>query len=141
MRVAPAVMVVAMVAFGAGLAEAQTDGPRVLLSVNLGLQPGSEAITDAGTFTLYDEAGALNVSGEASTGALFDLGVAFRVTGRVTAGLSYQRSSSANDWDVSGLAPHPLFFNQPRSFTATVAELERSENGVPFQRRLSAAGH
>ena len=48
MRVAPAVMVAAMVAFGAGLAEAQTDGPRVLLSVNLGLQPGSEAITDAG---------------------------------------------------------------------------------------------
>jgi len=132
MRVTPAVMVAAMVVFGTGLAEAQTDGPRVLLSVNLGLQPGSETIADAGVFTLYDEAGSLAVSGDASTGALFDIGAAYRVAGRVTAGISYQRSSSANDWDVSGLAPHPLFFNQPRSFTATAPELERSESAFHF---------
>jgi hypothetical protein len=132
MRVAPAVLVVAVVAIGAGPAMAQTDGPRVLLSVNLGLQPGSEPLADAGTFTVYDEAGALAVSGEASTGALLDIGAAYRVAGRVTAGLSYQRSSSANAWELSGLAPHPLFFNQPRPFTATVDDVERSENAFHF---------
>ena len=86
MRVAPAVMVVAMVAFGAGRPMAQTDDPRVLLSLNLGLQPGIGELTDAGAFTLYDEAGALAVSGDASTGALLDMGVAARVAGRVTPG-------------------------------------------------------
>ena len=141
MRVAPAVMVVAMVALGAGPAEAQTDVPRVLLSVNLGLQPGSEALTDAGTFTLYDEAGALAVSGEASTGALFDLGVA----------LPCHRARHGRPFLPALVQCQPLGAQRPGAPPAVLQPAaavhghgrRRRALGerVPFQHRLSAAGH
>jgi hypothetical protein len=133
MRFAPAVMAMALATtFGAGLAEAQSDGPRVLLSVNVGIQPGSEQIGDATTFPLYDETGVVTADGEASTGALMDFGAAFRVSGQITAGIAFHRTSSANAWNVNGTAPHPLFFNQPRSFSVVASDLERVETGVHF---------
>ena len=131
MRVAAAV-VVAMLAFGPGAAFAQTDEPRFMLSLNGAFEPGDEEFTDDGPFTLYDEAGRITVSGRSSTGALLDLGVHARVTGRFTLGISGHRGASADEATVSGQAPHPIFFNRPRSFSATVPETKRIEQALHF---------
>jgi hypothetical protein len=117
---------------GAGMAEAQSDGPRVLLSVNAGLQPGSEQLGDAGTFPLYDETGLLTVDGEASTGALFDFAAHIRVARRVTVGFGMQHGGSEHGWNVNGTAPSPVFFNQPRPFSTVAEGLKRSENAFHF---------
>jgi hypothetical protein len=131
MRVAAAV-VVAMLAFGPGAAFAQTEEPRFMLSLNGAFEPGDEEFTDDGQFPLYEEAGRLTVSGRSSTGALLDMGVAARVTGRFTLGVSAHRGASADEATVTGQAPHPLFFNRPRSFSVTVPETKRIEQALHF---------
>jgi hypothetical protein len=131
MRVAAAV-VAAMVAFGSGVAFAQTEEPRFMLSLNGAFEPGDEEFTDDGQFTLYDEAGRITVAGRSSTGALLDMGAAARVSGRFTLGLGFQRGASADEATLTGTAPHPLFFNRPRSFSVSVPEIKRIEQAVHF---------
>jgi hypothetical protein len=130
MRVAAAAVVAVVVFCGAETAFAQTDESRFMLSVNAAYEPGDEEFTDTGTFTLYDEAGVLTVSGRSSTGAIFDFGAAVRVTGQFTLGLSYHRGASADEQTASGLAPHPVVFNRPRPFSVTVPEAKRIEQAV-----------
>lgn len=131
MRVAVAV-VVAVVALGPHLASAQTDEPRFMLSLNGAFEPGDEEFTDDGPFTLYDEAGRITVSGRSSTGALLDAGVAARIIGRFTLGVNAHRGASAEEATVTGQAPHPIFFNRPRSFSVTVPETKRIEQALHF---------
>lgn len=131
MRVAAAV-VVAMLAFGPGAAFAQTEEPRFMLSLNGAFEPGDEEFTDDGQFSLYEEAGRLTVSGRSSTGALLDAGVAARIVGRFTLGVGGHRGASADEATVTGQAPHPIFFNRPRSFSVTVPETKRIEQALHF---------
>jgi hypothetical protein len=121
-----------MLAFGPGAAFAQTEEPRFMLSLNGAFEPGDEEFTDDGQFTLYDETGRITVSGRSSTGALLDMGAAVRVSGRFTLGLTGQRGASADEATVTGQAPHPIFFNRPRSFSVTVPETKRIEQALHF---------
>ncbi|MGE0362154.1 MAG: hypothetical protein AB7H93_11460 [Vicinamibacterales bacterium] len=132
MRVAGATVVAAMVAIGPSTAWAQTDESRFMLSLNGAFEPGDEDFTDDGSFTLYDEAGRITVSGRSSTGAILDAGVGARIVGRFTLGVSGHRGASADEATVSGQAPHPIFFNRPRSFSVTVAETKRIEQALHF---------
>jgi hypothetical protein len=124
--------VVTGVVFGAHGASAQTDETRFMLSLNGAFEPGDETFADESVFNLYDEAGRLTVSGRSSTGALLDMGVAARVTGRFTLGLSAHRGASSDDATVTGQAPHPLFFSRPRSFDVVVPETKRIEQALHF---------
>jgi len=121
-----------MVAIGPSTAWAQTDESRFMLSLNGAFEPGDEDFTDDGSFTLYDEAGRITVSGRSSTGAILDAGVGARIVGRFTLGVSGHRGASADEATVSGQAPHPIFFNRPRSFSVTVAETKRIEQALHF---------
>ena len=132
MRFLAAIAVVSGVMFGAQGASAQTDETRFMLSLNGAFEPGDEAFTDDGPFTLYDEAGRLTVSGRSSTGAILDMGVAARVAGRFTLGVSGHRGASSGDATVAGQAPHPLFFNRPRRFSVVVPETKRIEQALHF---------
>lgn len=123
-------LVVAGLLTGAVDAAAQADESRFFLSVNGALEPGTQTYTDDGTFRLYDEDGRVNVSSETSSGAVLDFGVGARVMGGMTLGASFHRTSSTDEAAVGGQAPHPIFFDRPRSFTATVADLKRSEQAL-----------
>lgn len=130
MRVAGALAVAAVVAIGPSVAWAQTDESRFMLSLSGAFEPGDEEFTDDGTFRLYDETGRLTVSGRSSTGAILDAGVGVRVVGNFTLGVSGHRGASADEATVTGQAPHPLFFNRPRSFSVTVPETKRIEQAL-----------
>lgn len=132
MRVAGALMVAAVVLVGPSVAAAQTDESRFMLSLNGAFEPGDEEFSDTGSFTLYDEAGQVTVGGRSSTGAILDMGVAARVVGRFTLGVNAHRGASSDEATVSGQAPHPIFFNRPRSFSVTVAETKRIEQALHF---------
>lgn len=127
-------LVTALVAAGllasASQAWAQADQSRFFLSVSGAFEPGSQTYSDDGRFRLYDEDGRLSVASEVSSGAVLDFGVGARVTGGLTVGASFHRTSSTDEATVSGQAPHPIFFDRPRSFSATVADLKRSEQAL-----------
>jgi hypothetical protein len=132
MRLFTALVVVGIGVCGARAAYAQAEEPRFMLSLNGAFEPGDEEFTDDGAFTLYDEDGRLTVSGRSSTGAILDMGVAARVVGRFTLGVNAHRGASADEAGVSGQAPHPIFFNRPRSFSVTVPETKRIEQALHF---------
>lgn len=129
MRLLTALVVAGLLA-GAGEAAAQADESRFFLSVSGGFEPGTQTFSDDGTFPLYDETGRLTVGSEVSSGAVLDFGVGARVTGNWTVGANFHRASSTDEATVSGQAPHPIFFNRPRSFSTTVADLKRTEQAL-----------
>jgi hypothetical protein len=129
MRVLTIVMVAALHA-GATEAAAQTDQSRFFLGVSGSFEPGTQTYDDNGTFTLYDETGRLNVGSEISSGAVLDFGVGARVGGNFLVAANFHRTSSTDEGTVSGQAPHPIFFDRPRSFTATVSDLKRTEQAL-----------
>ncbi|MGE0812046.1 MAG: outer membrane beta-barrel protein [Vicinamibacterales bacterium] len=111
-------------------AAAQTDESRFFLGVSGAFEPGTETYSDGSTFPKYDELGRVDVSSEVSSGAVLDFGVGARLTGNWIAAANFHRTSSADVADVSGQVPHPLFFDRPRSFSASVDDLKRTEQAL-----------
>ena len=130
MRLLTAVAVAGCVTLAAQNVVAQTDDSRFYVSASGALQPGSETYSDDGTFRLYDETGKLNASSTVAAHGGFDFAVAAKVTGNWTVGAGFHRTSGKSDAAVSGTAPHPVFFDRPRAFTAAVPDLHRSEQAL-----------
>ena len=130
MRLLTAAAVAGFFTLAAQNVAAQTDDSRFYVSASGAFQPGSESYADDGTFRLYDETGKLNASGDAAAHAGFDFAVGAKVTGNWTVGAGFHRTSGSSDASVSGTAPHPIFFDRPRAFTAAVADLKRSEQAL-----------
>lgn len=129
MRLVMALVMAGLLA-GAGEAAAQADESRFFLAVSGAFEPGSQTFTDDGTFPLYDETGRLSVSSEVASGAVLDFGVGARVTGNWVVSANFHRTSSNDESTVTGSAPHPIFFDRPRSFSTTVEDLKRSEQAL-----------
>lgn len=115
---------------GVGTAAAQTDDTRFYINVNGAFEPGTQTYSDDGTFRLYDENGTLSASSEVSSGAVLDFAAGAKVAGNFTLGLGFHRTSSSDAATVSGTAPHPIFFDRPRSFSQTLDALERTEQAL-----------
>ncbi len=130
MRLIAALSVVGGLAVGAQSASAQTDDSRFYINLSGAFGPGSQTYADAGTFRLYDENGTLNVSSEVSSGAVLDVSAGARVSGNVTFGMGFHRTSSSDPATVTGTAPHPIFFDRPRSFSQTLDALRRTEQAL-----------
>jgi hypothetical protein len=130
MRLVTALVMAGLLA-GVNEAAAQTDESRFFLSVSGAFEPGSQTYSDDGTFNLYDEVGRLSVSSDdISSGAVLDFGVGARVMGNFTLSANFHRTSSLGEASVAGQAPHPIFFNRPRSFSATVPDMKRTEQAL-----------
>ena len=81
-----------------------------------GAQPGSQDLTSATDFTLYDENAHFESSQSADGGGFLDIGGAARLYENYGVGISYAGFSNSGDATYSGSLPHPLIFNRPRSF-------------------------
>lgn len=127
-----AVLMAVMIAGGGGAAVAQTaaDSSRIRVNLNAGMQMKSETLTGTSTFTVYDEPGTLSSSQELGSGPTYDVEVGVRLWKSLTAGVTWQQATTSGDAAVAGLAPHPLYFGRPRGFSATLADLSRSEQAV-----------
>ncbi len=89
---------------------------RVYLNIGFGVESGTSALADSNTFLIYDETGTVATSSTYTSGSLFDVGIGFRIWRNVSVGASYHQEQNTADITVSGSVPHPVFFNQPRSF-------------------------
>jgi hypothetical protein len=139
-RIVTTLMVSALLVGVSQKAAAQTPAPppapapssgwedRAYINVGFGVESGNSDFTDTKTFSLYEETGSLTSTSSFSSGSLFDVAVGVRVWRNVSVGVAYHQEMNTTDGTLSGTVPHPVFFNQPRSFTSTVSGLERREN-------------
>jgi len=112
---------------------AAADTSRVFFNVSFGGQAREQTFTDSSTFPIYGETGAVAAAHSIGGGTLFDIGIGGRVWRNVSVGLAYSTLTNKNDASVSVRVPSPVVFGQSRTATATVPDLEHSENAVHLQ--------
>jgi hypothetical protein len=106
---------------------------RVFFHLNALGQPGSQELTSAGAFDLYDERGQFDVLRSIDGGAAIDIGGWYRLGRHLGVGIGYTASSDSGSATVTGTVPHPLFFNRPRTFALDVPGLRARERAVHLQ--------
>ena len=107
---------------------------RVYMNIGFGVESGDSTLTDARPLTIYEETGSVSTTNTFTSGSLFDVGVGFRLWKNLSVGVSYHQEQNDADAIVLGSVPHPIFFNQPRTFTpVTASALERKESAVHAQ--------
>jgi hypothetical protein len=126
-----AVMVLSLLVVGSREAAAQgTPADRVFMNIGFGVESGSNDANDSRQYTLYDEPATTEVKTPWTSGSIFEGGVAFRVYRNLTVGASYHQETNTSEAAITGTAPHPVFFNRPRTFTGEVGGLYRRENAT-----------
>lgn len=108
---------------------------RGLLTVSGLFQPGTHDFTDAREFSYNREPAASTAGYAIERGAGIDAGVFVRLWRHLGAGASVSSVVRTSDANISARYPHPFFFNQARTASTSVGDLDRSELGV----HLSAA--
>jgi hypothetical protein len=103
---------------------------RLTISANAGIQPSSQDITRSSVFTLYEEEARIDVAqNDIEGGGLFDFGANYRIRNQFGAGFAYSFVGSDGDGVVTGSIPHPLFFDQFRTLSASSSGLDHKERG------------
>jgi len=130
-----AVAAVAFLAAWPSTARAQQGplGGKVFVSVNFGIQVGDNSLVRESSFDLYDETATVEVNQTINNGAFLEFAGAYKVRDDLGVGLSYNFVSNSGEGTISGSLPHPQFFDQPRTFTASEDDLAHSENAFHFQ--------
>ncbi len=129
-------VVCGLIAGSAGRASAQVGSAwaeRGYFTLNWAAQTGSTDLDGSTTFPLYEEQARLDTNGSAGAGPMIDLSGGARVWRNVSVGIAFHRVVSKTDVDLEGSIPHPLFFNQPRTFTQSLPGFERHERAVHLQ--------
>jgi hypothetical protein len=126
----------------AAMAQAQAAAPsqgmmpfdgKVFVTINGLYQPGKETIEQSTTFDVYDETATASATQSVKNGGgMFDVGGGYR-TNRYGIGISYTQFKSNNSASYSGSIPHPIFFDRPRTTSATLDGLEHTEHVVHVQ--------
>jgi hypothetical protein len=125
-------VVIALALSGASPALAQTAPrpPRVLVSINAGMQLTGERAAQELTPVINGEPSSVSVSTPFQRGLSFDGGATIRVRGAFGIAAAVSAYSKDSEGAVSGQIPHPLQFNRPRTLTGTATGLSRTEVGV-----------
>jgi hypothetical protein len=111
---------------------AQSSSPdrkfRVLVNVNYNLT--SRTFAESSTFTSFLEEGSTARTYDGGTGLGFELGGIYSITSAFGILGSFEFQSAEHDASFDVAAPHPLFFNQPRTTSDDIAALEYSERAL-----------
>ena len=105
----------------------------VFFNVSLGGQNKEQVFNDTSTFDIYNEKGAVAAAHSIGGGTLFDFSVGTRVWKSLSVGIGYSTLKNFNEATMIVRVPHPGIFGQSRTATASVPDLEHSENVVHLQ--------
>jgi hypothetical protein len=108
---------------------------RGFINVNFGLQVIAEDVATTTTnFTIYDETGKITTAQTIDSQApFFEIGGGFRIAGNFGAGFAYTRLSATGAAEVTAQVPSPVYYEQPRTVTSTLDDLDHIEDGYHFQ--------
>jgi hypothetical protein len=123
-------MAVCFLGLATGTASAQTLkwDQTFIAGFNVGAQASSARTeTTAFNFTLYGESATVTTDRSVPSGMLFDAFGAARLRGNFgVAALALLRNANS-DGSVNAAVPSPIFFDTPRTVTATVADMRHRE--------------
>lgn len=123
-------MAVCFVGLAAGSASAQSLkwDQTFIAGANVGAQSGSTRTeTTAFNFSLYGESATVSNERSVPNGILFDVFGAARIRGNFgVAGIAIQRNANS-DGSVTASIPSPIFFDSPRTATATITDMRHRE--------------
>ena len=105
---------------------------KYFVHLHAGAQAGSQDMSRRTDFSLYDETATFEGDQESGGGGLIDFGGAARLYRNYGVGISYAQFGSSGDSSFSGSLPHPLFYDQPRSFNGSAA-VDHEERAVHIQ--------
>ena len=128
---AVALVLIAIAAPASAQVTSWTD--RGYFNLNVGFETTSGTLTDATTFTLYDEAGTRSLEQNVDSGSFFDFSAGSRVWENVTVGIGYHRGGNTSEAVSTASVPHPFLFNSNRSVSVAVGELDRTEQAFHIQ--------
>ena len=108
---------------------------RGFLNVNFGIQViADDAANTSASFQLYDETGTVTSTQAIDKQAPFlDFGGGFRVAGNFGVGFAYSRLNVTGTAEVVAKVPSPIYYDQPRTATASLNALDHTENAYHFQ--------
>ena len=105
---------------------------RGYFNFNIGFETTSGTLSDARIFRLpndaeFPEDGSLSVQSGVDSGSMIDFSGGTRVWENVSVGIGFHRGSTSGEGTVLGSIPHPVNFNEHRSVSLGVSELDRTE--------------
>jgi hypothetical protein len=103
--------------------------PTVIVSVNGGVQPGTNRLSEAIELTKYHESAPVTADLPASAVPFFDAGANFRIYRALGASVAVSALSDTDGAAVEGQIPHPFYFSRARSISGQVG-VERREVAV-----------
>jgi hypothetical protein len=103
------------------------------LMINAGQQVSSAPLKETETFQQYLEQGTLTLNRTFPKRLFYDGGVAIHIISGLHAGASFSFLNDPGSGTVTAQAPHPLFFNQPRTTSGTASLIDRKETAVHIQ--------
>jgi hypothetical protein len=103
---------------------------RAFVNLSFGLDTGTEEISRRSTFTVYNETGSVEASGEFGSFGIFDISVGARVINNFAVGFAYHTGDTTGSGSYSASVPHPLFFDRPRNVTGTFDDAKRDEHAT-----------
>jgi hypothetical protein len=108
---------------------------RGFLNLNFGIQViADDAADTSASFQLYDETGTVTSTQAIDKQAPFlDFGGGFRVAGNFGLGFAYSRLNVTGTAEVVAKVPSPIYYDQPRTATASLNALDHTENAYHFQ--------
>ncbi len=109
---------------------ASTAVQRGYFSVNAAYQGTSNSFTSGWSLPYYLETGSVSSSYSIKPGVLIDVGAGVRVWRNLTIGAAVSRYHRSELASVTASVPHPLLYNQPRTFSGTAAGPSRTESAI-----------
>jgi len=99
---------------------------RARLALSAGVQPEAKGFSQTSTLVEYVEPALLSMTRDEGGAPLFDIGVAFPLTGRLGASVGLSALSTDGAAALQAGIPHPFFFDAPRPISGDV-NIQRNE--------------
>lgn len=125
-----AAMCLALLAIGSTAQAQAPSEDKGFVALNLGLQPQSQAFTESSTPTINGETASITVPHSVGSGRFIDVAGGARVWSQFGIGVGYSRFSTSETATITAQVPNPIFFNSPRTASATTGNLIHRESAV-----------
>ena len=97
------------------------------VNFSVGVQAGSHDLSVTSPFEIYNETGSVSSVTDVKGGGLFDLSAGYKVWRNLAVGAGFSRTSGSSDADITANVPGPLVFDNFRTVTSTISDLDHTE--------------
>ena len=123
--------VVMLLGMTPGVASAQADRHRLLISLDTGVQTAAHTRTDRVEFDLFAEEGRYSATSEVGNGAFFGGGIGVRLWKRFGAGVSVSHSTKTSAASLASRGAAPVLLQIPASGQRDRRRTQAAADRVP----------